>query len=109
MSRGSRIATIVGASIAGLIVIRTDWFQNWVRQKIVSATEEATGGRVELHAFRLDLFSTATASGFVIHGSEPAGAAPLFQARTVQLGFKLFTGLKHLIDLRSLTVDEPRA
>lgn len=118
MTRPARIAAIIAASlagllvvviVAGLIVIQTDWFQNWVRQKIIAATEEATGGRVELAAFRLRWLSTATASGFVIHGTEPAGAAPLFQARQVQVGFHLFTGVKHLIDLRSLVIDEPRA
>ena len=52
MSRGRKIAAIVAGSIVALLVIafvgfvitvRTSWFRNFVREKIVSAVEEATG------------------------------------------------------------------
>ena len=31
--------------IAGVLVVRTGWFRNYVREKVITATEEGTGGR----------------------------------------------------------------
>ena len=55
--RIGRIALRIGAGIAALavfllvvsiVIVQTAWFQNFVREKIVSVTEESTGGRVEI-------------------------------------------------------------
>ncbi len=51
----------------------------------------------------------ATLTDFVIHGTEPAGAAPLLYAKTVSVELKLLASLKQYIDIRSLTVDTPKA
>ncbi len=119
MTRKKKILSIIAASIAGLIllviiaalvVVQTPWFRNFVRDKIISTTEESTGGRVELARFDFNPWRLeATLDGFVLHGTEPASAPPLFQARRIQLGLSLFSGLKKIIDLRYLTVDEPKA
>ncbi len=119
MTRKRRIITIVAGCIAGLvvllfitavIVLQSSWFRQYVRDKIISVTEESTGGRVDLASFDFDLWHLrATLNGFVLHGTEPATAPPLFAARTVQVDLRLFSGLKQAIDLRSLIVDQPRA
>ncbi len=118
MSKPSKIAAIVGLSLAGLllvlvvaalIIVRTDRFQNFVRDKIIASTEEATGGKVDLDSFAFDWSRGATARNFVIHGTEPAGAAPLFRARQIHVELRLLSGVKHAVDLRSVTLDEPRA
>jgi hypothetical protein len=36
------------------VIVRTDWFRNMVREKIVAAVEIGTGGRVELGSFTFD-------------------------------------------------------
>ena len=48
-------ALIVVVLVAALIVIHTDWFRNFVREQIISATEEATGGKVEIASFTFDV------------------------------------------------------
>jgi translocation and assembly module TamB len=119
MTKPARIATIVALSIAGLlavvfvaalIVVQTSWFRNFVRDKIIAVTEESTGGKVDLASFDFDPWHLrAVAHGFVIHGTEPAGAAPLFQAKTIELDLKILASLEHTVDLRQLIVDQPAA
>ena len=48
-------ALLVVVIVAALIVIQTAWFQNFVRGKIISAVEDATGGKVEIGSFSLRL------------------------------------------------------
>ena len=86
MTRPARIARniaigavgfIILLAIVALIIIQTAWFRNTVREKIIAATEQATGGRVEVGAFGFDVSHLrATVTNFVIHGKEPANAAP---------------------------------
>ena len=111
----TRVAVAIGglaliAIIAAVIVARTEWFRDFVRQKIVSSVEDSTGGKVELKAFNLDWHGlTAEATGFVIHGTEPPGSPPLFEARSIVVRMKLLTGVKKPLDLEYLGVDDPRA
>lgn len=116
---GRRIATITGVSILGLIVVvlitafvvvQTDWFRNYVREKIISVTEEATGGKVDIARFDFDWsHMRATVDGFVLHGTERPGEAPLFQARKLTVDLKLFSSLSQKVDLRALIADQPQA
>ena len=81
---------IVVVLIAALIVVRTDWFRNYVREEIISATQDATGGRVELGTFNLDLSQLrATITGLVIHGNQPAGAAPFVSVGKAEVRMRL--------------------
>jgi len=57
MSRGRRLALWIGGGLAGLLfvllvagiaIVRTGWFRNMVREKIIAAVEQGTGGRVEV-------------------------------------------------------------
>lgn len=119
MSRGRKIAAIIGGSLAGLIVIvviggivivQTDWFRNMVRAKIVSAVEEATGGKVEIGSFSFDWHHLrAQVRNFVIHGLEPANAAPLLRADLLQVDLKLLSPFKGFVDIGYLLVDTPQA
>ena len=86
MTRTTKIVRNIGIGVAALIVllivtalivVRTDWFRNYVRQEIITATENGTGGNVELRSFEFDEWQfKATVADFVIHGHEPPGAAP---------------------------------
>ena len=46
---------------------------------------------------------------FVLHGTEPAGAAPLLRAKSIVVDLKLLASLKQYIDIRALDVDTPQA
>jgi translocation and assembly module TamB len=119
MTRGRKIATIVASSLAGLLaiallsgilVVQSDWFRNMVRGKMVTAVEDATGGKVEIAAFTFDArHLRAQVRGFVIHGLEPATAAPLLRTNLVQVDLKLLSPFKGFVDIAYLLVDTPQA
>lgn len=101
-------ALIVLLAAAALLVMQTRWFRQQVAKGIVDTVEDATGGRVELRSFRYDWRSlTAEARGFVLHGKEPAGGAPLFRAASVKIQIRILSVLNRDIDLQSLVVDQP--
>ena len=119
MTRRRKILTIVAASlfglvtlvvVAGIVIVRTDWFRNMVRDKIITAVEDATGGKVEIASFAFDwTHLRAQVGDFVIHGLEPANAAPLFRAGLVQVDLKLTSPFHGFVDLAYLLVDTPQA
>ncbi len=103
-------ALLVVVAVAALVVIHTAWFRETVRQKIISSTEEATGGKVTLGAFDFDVSHLrATVTDFVIRGKEPAGAAPFLRVAKAQINLRLFTSLKHIVDITYLGIDQPQA
>ncbi|MES1261152.1 MAG: translocation/assembly module TamB domain-containing protein, partial [Acidobacteriota bacterium] len=117
MSRKSRIVRNIAIGLVSLLalllfatvlIIPTDWFRNYVREKIVSATEQGTGGRVELASFSFDEWKLqAVVTGFVIHGKEPPGAPPFVRVARAQVNIRLFTSLGRLLDITGLRVDRP--
>ena len=105
---GGLAALLVVVAVVALIVVQTAWFRNYIRTNIISYAEEATGGTVEVKAFNFDWTRMhASLTGFVLHGTEPAGSAPLFSAQTIDVDLKLLSGLRHIIELEYLGVDRP--
>jgi translocation and assembly module TamB len=119
MTRFRRIAPIVAGAIAGLVpivvlagivIVQTQWFRNFVRAKIVSAVEDATGGSTEIGQFSFDWrHLRAQVRDFTIHGLEPRGSAPLFHAELVQVDLKLLSPFKGFVDIAYLLLDTPKA
>ena len=48
------VALVAIVVTAAFVVARTAWFQNFAKEKIIAATEDATGGRVEIGSFHFD-------------------------------------------------------
>jgi translocation and assembly module TamB len=94
--------------VATIELVQTDWFHNCVKQRIIVATEQSTGGKVEIGSFAFDWRRLrAVVSNFVIHGNEPPGAAPFVRLGRVELDIALFPGLRHTFQLSYLGVDRP--
>src|SRR5579872_1625791 len=86
-------ALIVVLVAAALIVVHTDRFQNYVREKIITALQEGTGGKTEIGSFNFDAAHLrARITNLVIHGSEPAGSAPFARVASIDLQARLFGG-----------------
>src|ERR1700693_5920280 len=117
MSKPARIIRTIAIAVAALLivvivaavyVIQTDWFRAYVKQKIIVSTEESTGGKVDVESFSFDWRQMrAVVTGFVIHGSEPAGAAPFLSAQRVQVDIRLFTSIHHILDVTYLGIEKP--
>ena len=118
MSRRSRLAWTWVLSILGLtaflvlgaiLVARSGWFREQVRQRIVAEAERATGGRVEIGSFDFEWGTlTARVSGFVIHGTEPAGSPPLLRVRSITLVLRIISFLAHMVNVESVDVQQPQ-
>jgi translocation and assembly module TamB len=117
MSRRKKIWITVAASVVGLllllavsslIIVQTAWFNNFVREKIISSVEESTGGTVEIQSFNFDPWHlTVKIRNFVLHGTEPKTAKPLARIALMELHLKLFSGIAHTIDLAYAGVQTP--
>jgi translocation and assembly module TamB len=112
--RRVKIAALVVAGLCLALVVaffgivRTTWFREKVRERMVTEVEQATGGRGEIGSFRFDGGSMrAEVRDFVLHGNEESGVPPLFRARRIALGLKLVSILRRDIDIQSLEVEAP--
>jgi translocation and assembly module TamB len=99
----------VALLLAGVVLVQTAWFKNLIRQRIVSVVQRATGGRVEIGSFSYNWHNlTADVKPFVLHGTEPASAPPLFRADKIEIGLKIISALEKKVDIASLIVESPR-
>ncbi len=92
-----------------LALVRTSWFRDKVRQRLIAEVERATGGRAEIGSFYFDGGRMrAEIREFVLHGTEARNQAPFLRARRIAVGFKIVSLIKRNIDLRLLEVEAPR-
>ena len=118
MSRGVRIGLKIAASLTALLlilaagavlVLRSDWFHDKVRQRIVAELESATGGTATLGNYSLDWRATTFEfQDLTLRGTEPASAPPLLHAKSIQVGLKIVSFLKKDVDIASAVVREPK-
>ena len=108
MISGALAGAIVAVLVAAILVLESSWFNEKVRDRIASEVAAATGGRVEMGAFRFDWKRLrAEVHSLAIHGTEPAGKPPLFRAGSVAVGLKIVSAFKRDIDIQYLDVADP--
>jgi translocation and assembly module TamB len=106
---GGLVVLLLLLAGTAVLVLRSDWFYNQVRLKLIATIEKATGGRVEIGSFRFHWRTLrAEVRDLVVHGTEPEGQAPLLRAKLVVVGLKIISISRHDVDIQSLTVTEPR-
>ena len=106
---GSAAALAATLALAGVLLVRSDWFREKVRRKLVAAVETATGGRVEVGRVALDWSRLrAEAGSLTVHGTEPPDKPPLFYADSVAIELKIVSVFKRKMDLAALDVAGPR-
>jgi len=106
---GAVVTLLLLLSVGVTISLQSPWLHEKVRQRIVYEVERATGGRAEIGAFRFDWKQLrAEVAPLVLHGTEPPGEAPLFRAESVQIGLKVVSILRRDIDIKFLTIDQPK-
>jgi translocation and assembly module TamB len=118
VSRWGRRALAWGGSILGLavllalgtiLIVRSSWLREQVRQRIVAEAERATGGRVEIGSFDFEWRTlTARVNDLVIHGTEPSGSPPLLQVRSITIGLKVISFLERITNVQSVDVQQPQ-
>jgi len=103
-------ALLLLATLAGVLIVRSDRFHRYIQRSIVQEVERATGGRVELGGYSLDWRNlTAQVQGLVLHGKESPAEPPLLQVGSATLGLRIISVLEKKVDLASLRIERPRA
>jgi len=90
-------------------LLRSQWLREQLRTRALQEIEKATGGKAELG--RLDFDPSllgASFDRFVLHGTEPAGAAPLVQADRVEVGLKILSFLNRDVDIGRIEIVRPK-
>jgi len=101
-------ALIVVAVATALMVVRTDRFRNYVKEKIITAIQEGTGGATQIGSFAFDATRLhARVTDLVIHGTEPAGSAPFARVARIDIYIQPF-GNGRLVGISSLAIDRPQ-
>ncbi len=105
------LAVLLGLlAAASLWVAQSDWLRDRIRAEIVGQVETATGGKAELQAFHLDWRTLqARIDRFVIHGSEPAGSAPLLQVDSATVRLRILSLFRHDFQIDHVEVEHPQA
>ncbi|HTW22458.1 MAG TPA: translocation/assembly module TamB domain-containing protein, partial [Candidatus Baltobacteraceae bacterium] len=100
---------VIGVVALVMIVIFAFGFADkWIRLLIINQAYERTGARVEMRAFHFNPWSlTIDINDLTVHGLEGPGAAPLFHADQVEVGFRILSFFRRQIALDRLTVDRP--
>jgi translocation and assembly module TamB len=107
---GSFVVAAVALVVAAALALRSDWFREQVRLKLVREIEIATGGRVEIGWFDYHWNTLEVEAGaVVVHGLERGGQAPLFRARLIRLTLGPGTLLERRLDIRKLRIERPEA
>ena len=102
------VAFFLIAALTAVFVARSDWFHDKVRERIVAEVEKATGGSVEIAAFKFDWRNLrAEVRDLVVRGAEPAGHPPLFRAESVAVGLKIVSAFRRDVNIALLAVNKP--
>jgi len=100
---------LVIAGLAGLVVVQSGWFHEYIRRRIISELTRATGTRVELGRFSFrGQTLTATVAPLILHGREGADQPPLLRVESATLGLRVLSWSDRKVDLASLKLDRPR-
>ncbi|MCS6952783.1 MAG: translocation/assembly module TamB domain-containing protein [Bryobacterales bacterium] len=106
---GSLTALLAALLLGALFVVRTEWFADRIRERLVREAENATGGRVQLGGFSFDWRRLrAEAHSLVLRGTESPAEPPLFRARSVRVSLRLVSALRRHVDVRSLELEAPQ-
>jgi translocation and assembly module TamB len=103
------VLLVLLCALAAIYVVRRGLIDPWVRHEMVQQIEQRTGGRVELGAFKLDLWHLhADLGNFTLHGLETPAEPPLFHADHISVGLHIVSLFGRKVSLDELTVSGPK-
>ena len=99
---------LLAAAIVLVWYVRSPHFADLIRRKTIAALEDATGGRVELQAFRWNLSRLEfEADDLTIHGLEDSGQQPYAHVDRIHVRLHIISFLEKKISVRDLSLDHP--
>jgi translocation and assembly module TamB len=80
-----------------------------LRRILIHRAQTLTGAKVEIRTVSVGWFSlNVTINGLVVHGKEPAGTEPLFQAEQARVGLRIDSFWGRRVGLNDLILEQPR-
>jgi translocation and assembly module TamB len=105
---GALGAVFLAGAAAAIVVFQSGWFRDKVRERLITAAEDASGGRVEIGSFQFSWTNMrAEVRNLVLHGTEPTGKPPLARASSIVVGLKISSILDQKADVRYLNISNP--
>ncbi|OYW09463.1 MAG: hypothetical protein B7X34_06735, partial [Acidobacteriia bacterium 12-62-4] len=102
------VLLFTGLFAIGFLVFQSEWLREQIRLRALTEIAKATGGRPEMGHFDFNPGTwQVTIDNFVLHGTEPASAPPLFRAPRILLGLKILSFLNRKVDLQSIEIQSP--
>ena len=99
---------VLAVAIVLVWYVRSPRFADLVRRKTIATLEEATGGRVELRAFRWNLSQLEfEADDLTIHGLEAPDQQPYAHADRIHVRLHIISFVEKRISLKELTLHRP--
>jgi translocation and assembly module TamB len=109
ISLSTLVALLLIAIVSVIVIGNSDWLREKFRQRIIAEAEDATGGRLEIGAFKLDWRTlTAEIDDAVLHGKEPPGTAPFLAIKRVVIGFRILSLMEKTFDVARLEAESPQ-
>ncbi|MGB7190819.1 MAG: hypothetical protein WBD10_11825 [Acidobacteriaceae bacterium] len=108
------LAAVITLVVILLLIVGAIWYANtpqfakFVRHKVVSALEQATGGRVEMGTFQWSLLHLDfTVNNLTIHGLEAPGQIPYAHVDRIYVRAKIISLFERKFGLNYLEADHP--
>jgi translocation and assembly module TamB len=102
------IVVILLLILAGIWYANTPQFAKFVRGKVVSALEQATGGRVEIGSFHWQLLHLEfVVDDLTIHGLEGPGQVPYAHVDRIYVRAKIISFFERKLGLNYFEADHP--
>ncbi len=88
--------------------VKSPYFADLVRRKVVETIEDATGGRVEMASFQWNLRRLSfEARDLTVHGLEPPGQLPYAHVDSVLIRLHIISFLERQVSLKSIVLEHP--
>ncbi len=99
---------LLAATIVLVWYLRSPHFADLVRRKTIASLEDATGGQVELHAFRWNVSKLEfEAEDLTIHGLEGPDQQPYAHVDRIHVRLHVVSFVEKRINLKDLSLDHP--
>ncbi len=96
-------------AVSGLLILRSAWVHEKIRQRIVTEIERVTGGSVTLGNVVIDWgLLTVEFRDLTLRGTEPVSAAPLLYAKSIVVGLKIVSLWKKDVDVQTVVIRAPQ-
>lgn len=95
--------------IAVVALLRSTWFHDAVRDRIIAEAAKATGGRAEIGRFEFDWRTLeARVAPFTLHGKEKPGEPVFLQTDGIRVKLRIVSALQKNVNIAALVVERPR-